>query len=65
MKTKYDIISPDGFSIRGEPFSSKKQAEKYFNLWKKRFEFQGYYSSCNGRIALDELEGYCRLVEIN
>lgn len=35
-----------------------------FNEWAKRFETQGYYSSNNGRINLDELEKKCRIVKL-
>lgn len=60
-KKKYQILSPDGFTIEYNPFyTSKKKAQESFNLWKKRYEIQGYYSSVKyGRITLDELENYC------
>jgi len=65
-KKKYDILSPDGFTIRigVEPFSSKKIAQDYFKKWKDRYQVQGYYSSVPyGRIPFNDLEDYCELVE--
>lgn len=65
-KKKYDIISPDGFTIRmgDEPFTSMKNAQEYFKKWKDRFKIQGYYSSVPyGRIPLEDLEDYCQFVE--
>jgi hypothetical protein len=62
----YDILSPDGFSISAtETYTSKKQAIKAFDEWKKRYEIQGYYSSTKyGRIHLSELQNYCQLIEL-
>lgn len=64
---KYDILSPDGFSIRigVEPFTSIKKAREYFKMWKNRYKKQGYYSSVPyGRLPLEDLEDYCQWVEI-
>jgi hypothetical protein len=65
-KKKYDVLSPDGFSInRTETYTSKKAALKAFEKWKKGYEKQGYYSSTSyGRIPLEDLADYCRLIEI-
>lgn len=65
-KKKYDVISPDGFSIRigVEPFKTKKEAIEYFEQWKKRYERQGYYSSNHGRIPLSDLEDECQWIEV-
>ncbi|HTD42332.1 MAG TPA: hypothetical protein VK671_16995, partial [Mucilaginibacter sp.] len=66
-KQKFDILSPDGFSIRigVEPFTSMKKAREYFLEWKDRFKIQGYYSSVPyGRIPLEDLEDYCEWVVI-
>jgi hypothetical protein len=60
-KKKYQVLSPDGFTIEFDKWTypSKKQMMESFNKWKQRFTFQGYYSSNNyGRIPLDELEDY-------
>lgn len=60
---KYDVLSPDGFSIHPtDTYKSKSGAFKKFYEWKKRYEKQGYYSSAGGRIDLEELEKYCKLV---
>lgn len=65
-KQKYDVLSPDGFSIDAvKTYNSKKEAFEAFNEWKKRYEAQGYYSSSNGRIPLDELENYCEIIPLN
>ncbi len=57
MANKYDLLSPDGFSIdREETYPTMKAARTAFKEWKKRFEQQGYYSSNKGRIPLDELD---------
>ena len=65
-KKKYDVISPDGFSIRigVPPFKSKEERDAYFEQWKKRYEAQGYYSSNSGRISLSDLESACGWIEI-
>ena len=58
---KYEVLSPDGFTIEFDRpyYTSKEKAFEAFDKWKKRYEVQGYYSSNNGRISLDELENYC------
>jgi hypothetical protein len=65
---RYDILSPDGFSIRigdAEPFKTKKEGLQYFEQWKKRYERQGYYSSVPyGRIPLEDLAEYCKWIEV-
>ena len=64
-KPKYNILSPDGFTIdRSKTYSTPEKAKKAFEDWKKRYETQGYYSSNNGRIPLNELEKHCTLVEL-
>jgi hypothetical protein len=64
---KYNVISPDGFSITfDETYNTIKEAKKAFNEWKKRYKLQGYYSSTQyGRIPLKDLESYCSIIEIN
>jgi hypothetical protein len=58
---KIEVLSPDGFTIEFDKpyYTSKKKAFEAFDKWKKRYEVQGYYSSNNGKISLDELENYC------
>jgi len=59
------MLSPDGFPIEfDKTYSSKKEAEKAFIEWKKRYELQGYYSSNSGRISLEELRGCCTLKKL-
>ena len=63
---KFDVISPDGFSIeRDKTYTSKKQAQDALNRWMRRYESQGHYSSNNGRIPLNELESKCIIKPIN
>lgn len=66
-KKKFDVLSPDGFSIHFEDvYNTKEEALTAFHDWKKNYERQGYYSSTNyGRIPLNELENYCQIVEVN
>ena len=64
MKTEYDILSPDGFSISSQFFNSIPEAEKAFKDWAKRYEKQGYYSSNNRKIPLTELRNHCRLITV-
>jgi hypothetical protein len=59
------MLSPDGFSIEfDKTYASKKEAEKAFTEWKKRYELQGYYSSNSGRISLEDLREYCTLQKL-
>jgi hypothetical protein len=63
---KYDVLSPDGFSIQlTETYKTKAEATYAFKQWLKRYEKQGYYSSVNyGRIPLNEVIRYCQITEI-
>lgn len=63
---RYDVISPDGFTIRmGVPeFKTEEAREKYFEMWKNRYVQQGYYSSNMGRIPLNELRSRCSWIEL-
>jgi len=65
MKGKYDVVSPDGFSISYDKiYKTFDEAYDAFNEWKKRYEKQGYYSSNYGRIPLDELESHCTIIKL-
>ena len=64
-KIRYDVLSPDGFSIdREKTYANKKECITAFKEWKKRFETQGYYSSNKGRIDLRDLIDYCTVIEV-
>lgn len=66
-KILFDILSPDGFTIRmpgDRLFKNKEVGIEYYNGWKKRFEVQGYYSASYGRIPLDELDNECSWEEV-
>lgn len=62
---EYIVLSPDGISIdQEETYPTPEIALEKTKEWAKRFEKQGYYSSNNGRIPLDELIEHCTLVPI-
>jgi hypothetical protein len=60
-KEKIMVLSPDGITIEFDKmyYPSMEKAKESFEKWKTRYEIQGYYSSNNGRIPLNELENYC------
>ena len=64
--TKYEVLSPDGFTIEFDRpyYISKKRALEAFDRWKERYKLQGYYSSNNGRIPLEDLEDYMNIRQI-
>jgi hypothetical protein len=64
---KYNVISPDGFSIHfSDTYKTLTEAKKALSLWVKNYEIQGYYSSTQyGRIKLNELESYCSIISLN
>ena len=64
--TKYQVLSPDGFTIEFDKpyYISKKKAFEAFDKWKERYKLQGYYSSNNGRIPLEDLEDYMNIRQI-
>lgn len=66
-KEKYNILSPDGFTIRRDKiYNSLMDAARDFIKWKNNFRRQGYYSSVNyGKIHPDDLRYSCELVALN
>jgi hypothetical protein len=65
-KEKWDVISPDGFSISVDQYySSKEKAVEAFEKWKERYKMQGYYSSNRGRIPLNDLILFCKFINLN
>ena len=65
---RFEVLSPDKVTIEFDIpyYTSKEKAFEAFDNWKKRYEFQGYYSSVDyGRIPLDELEDYIYVREIS
>ena len=64
--TNYEVLSPDGFTIEFDRpyYTSKEKAFEAFDKWKERYKIQGYYSSNNGRIPLEDLEDYMYIREI-
>jgi hypothetical protein len=66
--TKYEVLSPDGFTIEFDKpyYESSQLAFEGFDRWKKRYEVQGYYSSNDyGRIPLEDLEDYIIVRALN
>jgi hypothetical protein len=64
MKTDrvhWTVLSPDGVPIAPGTYPSEEAARKALAVWCKRFEAQGYYAAVNGRIALSDLPGRCRI----
>jgi hypothetical protein len=65
---KFQVLSPDKFTIdfHNPYYSSKEKALKAFNQWKKRYKFQGYYSSTEyGKIPLEKLKDYMYIGKIS
>jgi hypothetical protein len=64
-KIKYDVFSPDGFTVHhSDMYTSRKKAKQALAKWVKRYESQGYYSSNKGRITLTELPNHCKIVTV-
>jgi hypothetical protein len=59
--TRMEVLSPDGFTIEMgvASYANPKKALVAFQKWRERFREQGYYSSNNGRIPLNELMDRC------
>jgi hypothetical protein len=65
IMAQFDVFSPDGHAIsRVETYPSIEVAEQKLKEWVKGFEWQGYYSSDEGRIPLDKLASRCKIVKI-
>lgn len=71
MSKKYQVLSPDGFTIRHDitTYKSLKQAKESLAQWIQGYKAQGYYSqTCyNGyirRISLNELPDYCEIITL-
>jgi len=64
--TKYDVLSPDKFSISfDEVWDTPEEAKEALKKWIGRYKQQGYYSTSNReRIPLDELETWCHIIPI-
>ena len=64
--TKYDVLSPDKFSISfDEVWDTPEEAKEALKKWIGRYKQQGYYSTSNReRIPLDELETWCDIIPI-
>ena len=64
---KIEILSPDGFSIDMQTYTSMKNANIALNNFVKRYEQQGYYSTIrNGQrylMPLNEIIDNCTLIK--
>ena len=60
----YDINTPDGFGMyMDKVYSTPEKAEDAFQVWIKRYEKQGYYSTAKReQIPLSELRSNCKLI---
>lgn len=59
----FRILSPDGIDIRHDKWKHKEtEIENELKEFVKRYEKQGYYSSNNGRIALEDIADCCEVV---
>ena len=65
FKTGYEINSPDGFGMyMDRVYSSPEKAEDAFQVWIKRYEKQGYYSTAKReQIPINQLRNHCKLVK--
>lgn len=65
-KDKFVILSPDGFPIERDKayYRSIDELHTAFVKWSERFKAQGYYSSNNGRIPLENLLEECIVKKI-
>jgi len=64
---KYQILSPDGFTIEMDKqyYKSQKEALNSLTNWIERYRMQGYYSSrMYGRINLSEIKDYCQFIKL-
>lgn len=63
---KYNVLSPDGFPITANGYySTITEAGEALEKWVKNYSKQGYYSSNDGRIPLEQLALHCTLDAIN
>lgn len=65
-KKQYDILSPDGKSIRHNvaPFSSLKESREYFDKWKMQYARRGYWSPKKGLIPMAKLIKHCKRITL-
>lgn len=65
LTMRCEVLSPDGISIEGRSYPSRRAALRALARWVKRYEWQGFYSTARWeRIPLEELPGRCRLIRV-
>lgn len=63
--SKFNVLSPDGFAIHYEDtYPTKKAAKEAMMKWIENYRKQGYYSSVRGRIPLEDVPMYCRIIKV-
>lgn len=66
-KKQYDILSPDGKTIRHNvpPFNSLKESREYFDQWKMQFARRGYWSPKKSLlIPMAQLHKHCKRITL-
>lgn len=65
-KKQYDILSPDGKTIRHNvpPFASLKESREYFDEWKMQYARRGYWSPKLGLIPMAKLAKHCKRITL-
>jgi len=67
-KRKYQVLSPDGFTIdfHKPTYPSLKSAQSALETWVQRYKQQGFYSTTGPfgriRIPFDEIMFYCEII---
>lgn len=63
---KFNIASPDGIPISYGWFATREEAVDFMNkVWVPKFKNQGYYSSNDGHIDLEDLADSCYVITSN
>jgi hypothetical protein len=63
---RFEVLSPDGISIEGISYRSRRAALRALEQWVRRYEWQGFYSTVRReRIPLQDLPGRCRVLEVS
>lgn len=66
-KKQYDILSPDGKTIRHNvpPFASIKESREYFDQWKTQYARRGYWSpKMSLLIPMAKLWKHCKRITL-
>lgn len=58
---KYTVLSPDNITISLDTYKSVRAAKQALKEWITGYERQGYYSSNEGRIDLEDIAAFCTI----